>query len=363
VVRQINHKRLHEEVQRQAKRHVDNLTKPLGSLGALEQIYVRLAGITGQLHPDIGQKAIVIMCGDHGIAEEGVSAYPQAVTGLMIHNFAKGKAAVNVLARQHGAEVRVVDVGSLLDEVPIPVVDRRVRKGTANFTVAPAMSLNEAEQAIQAGLDVVRQLKAEGTRLLAVGEMGIGNTTSGAALTAVLTGLEVERLTGRGTGVSDESLSKKQQAIKQALATHRPDPSRPLEVLAQLGGLEIAGMVGCYLGAAQEGLPAVMDGLISTAAALVAVRLEPMVKDVLFASHLSVEPAHAVLLQELGLEPLIAAGMRLGEASGAALSFPLFDSAVGLAREMATFADLGLPEPNPSLDEIEQGEEQGTNQP
>ncbi|MFC7441216.1 nicotinate-nucleotide--dimethylbenzimidazole phosphoribosyltransferase [Laceyella putida] len=336
---------LDQDIIMKATQHVANLTKPLGSLGALEEIYVRLAGITGQLHPDIGQKAVVIMCGDHGVAAEGVSAYPQAVTGLMIHNFVKGKAAVNVLARQHGAEVRVVDVGSLLDEVPPPVLNRQVRKGTANFTEGPAMSVNEAKQATEAGMAVVRELKEQGVRLLAVGEMGIGNTTPGTAVAAALTGLDVDSLTGRGTGVSNEGFHKKQQAIRQALAIHRPDPSRPLELLARIGGLEIAGMAGCYLGAAKEGLPVVMDGLISTAAALLAVKMEPAVREVLFASHLSVEPAHAALLRELGLEPLITAGMRLGEASGAVLSFPLFDSAVGLAREMATFADLGLPNP------------------
>lgn len=344
-MRKITQTLLNEEMIAKAKQHVASLTKPLGSLGVLEEIYVRLAGITGQLHPDIGQKAVVIMCGDHGVVQEGVSAYPQAVTGLMIHNFVKGKAAVTVLARQHGAEVKVVDVGSLMDEVPPPVVNRRVRKGTANFTVEPAMSIEEAKQAIDEGIDVVRELKQQGTQMLAVGEMGIGNTTAGAALAAALTGRDVKSLTGRGTGVSDQGFQKKLRAIEQALATHRPDPNQPLQLLAQIGGLEIAGMAGCYIGAREAGLPVVIDGLISTVAALVAVKLEPTVREVLFASHLSAEPAHAILLQELGLEPLITAGMRLGEASGAVLSFPLFDSAVRLAREMAMFAELGLDNP------------------
>jgi nicotinate-nucleotide--dimethylbenzimidazole phosphoribosyltransferase len=334
--------------EQEAWRRVNRLTKPVGSLGRLEQLAVRLAGITGEVVPDISRKAVVVMCGDHGVVEEGVSAYPQEVTGLMIRNFAAGKAAANVLARLSGAQVVVVDVGSLLDPVPEGVVDRKIRKGTRNFTVSPAMTEEEAWKAIQAGIDVAIELASQGVRLLAIGEMGIGNTTAATAAASVLLGKPARELAGRGTGISDEGLARKIEVIERGLSFHRPDPSRPLEVLSRVGGLEIAGMAGCCIGAAARGMGVVVDGLISTVSALLAVRLKPEVRPYLFASHLSAEPAHRLLLEELELVPLIRAEMRLGEASGALLSFPLFDAAAALVREMATFADLGLPDPEHS---------------
>ncbi|SEM69050.1 nicotinate-nucleotide--dimethylbenzimidazole phosphoribosyltransferase [Lihuaxuella thermophila] len=334
-----------KEVQEETRKHMNQLTKPTGSLGCLEELVIRLAGITGEKIPDVSRKAVVVMCGDHGVAREGVSAYPQEVTGLMIHNFVRGGAAVNVLARQANAEVHVVDVGSLLAEVPEGVINRKVRLGTDNFAERPAMSEEEATEAIRAGIEIVGQLRQKGVQLLAVGEMGIGNTTAGTAIAAALTGQPAAALTGTGTGIRQEGLQRKIRVIEQALEKHRLSAERPLDVLSKVGGLEIAGMVGCFIGAAQERIPAVMDGLISTAAALIAVKLDPKVLPYLFASHLSVEPGHRVLLDALGLEPLLHARMRLGEASGAALSFPIFDAAVAIAREMATFADLGLPDP------------------
>jgi nicotinate-nucleotide--dimethylbenzimidazole phosphoribosyltransferase len=333
------------EAQRMARRHVDNLTKPLGSLGRLEEIVVRLAGITGEKVPDIARKAVLVMCGDHGVAEEGVSAYPQEVTGLMIGNFSRGGAAINVLARRAGAEVVVVDLGSKLDEVPPGVIDCRVRRGTSNMAVGPAMTREEALQAVWVGIDRVMEMRKRGVRMIAIGEMGIGNTTAGTAIAAAFIGQPVEELTGRGTGIDDRSLVHKQAIIRKALEVNRPDPADPFDVLAKVGGLEIAGMSGAVLGAAAVGLPVVVDGLISTAAALVAAKWEPRVREYLFASHMSVEPAHRIMLDELGLAPLIDARMRLGEGSGAALCFPLFDAAVSVAREMATFADLGLEGP------------------
>lgn len=336
---------LHTEVQEEARKHMNRLTKPLGSLGRLEETVIRLAGVTGQKIPEISQKGIVVMCGDHGVTSEGVSAYPAQVTGLMIHNFMRGGAAINVLARQAGAEVYVVDVGSHLQEVPAGVMNRKVRLGTANFLESPSMSETEAIQAIQVGIEVVTELKQNGTQLLAVGEMGIGNTTIGTAITSALLQKPVAQCTGRGTGIDQEGWKRKIAVIEQALAKHRPDADRPLDVLASVGGLEVAGMVGCFIGAAAHQLPVITDGLISTAAALVAVKMVPEVRNYLFASHLSVEPAHQLLLEELHLHPLIHGEMRLGEASGAALAFPLFDAAVAIAREMATFADLGLPDP------------------
>ncbi|RAL25607.1 nicotinate-nucleotide--dimethylbenzimidazole phosphoribosyltransferase [Thermoflavimicrobium daqui] len=334
------------EAMEAATKRVNSLTKPLHSLGQLEKMAIRLAGITGHPFPEVSQKAVVVMCGDHGIAKAGVSAYPQEVTGLMIHNFVNGKAAINVLSHLAGANVHVVDVGSYLEEIPEVVIDKKVRFGTRNFAEEPAMTQSEVEQAIQVGIDMVSQLKKQGVQLLAVGEMGIGNTTVATALTAAFTGRPVEELVGRGTGLDDQSYQHKTDIIKQALALHQPDPEKPLQVLAQVGGLEVAAMAGAYIGAASAGMPVLVDGVISTVAAYVAVKLIPRVQDYLFASHQSVEPAHLVLLQALDLQPIIHADLCLGEASGAALAFPLIDAAVAIVREMATFADLGLPNPN-----------------
>lgn len=331
-----------EEMIDKMKKHVDQLTKPVGSLGQLEEMMVRLAGITGEMFPELHQKAIAIFCGDHGVAQEGVSAYPQEATGLMIQNFDRGKAAINLLAKRANAELCVVDVGSKLEEVPKSVVSARVRKGTRNFSLERALTNEEVMQAIQVGRKIVSQLREKGTRLLAVGELGIGNTTAGAAVASALTGIEVHRLTGRGSGLSDSAYAHKCQVIEKALLRHRPNPDRPLEILAQVGGLEIAGMAGAYIGAAENRMPVIMDGFISTVAALAAARWKPAIKPYLFASHTSVEPGHSVILEKLGKKPLLHADMRLGEGSGAALVMPIFETAVSLAEGMATFADLGL---------------------
>ncbi|SFS64177.1 nicotinate-nucleotide--dimethylbenzimidazole phosphoribosyltransferase [Marininema halotolerans] len=321
---------------------MNELTKPLGALGNLEEIVIRLAGMTGNVMPDIGRKTMVVFCGDHGVTEEGVSAYPSDVTGLMIHNFCKGGAAVNVLSRRAGADVKVVDVGSRLKKLPACVVDRKVRLGTANMAVGPAMEREEAEEAIAIGITIAQELKTEGVQLAGVGEMGIGNTTATSAVASALTGMSVDKLVGRGTGIDDVMLRQKVKVIRKSLAVNQPNKADAIDVLAKVGGLELAAMTGFVLGAASVRLPVVIDGVISTVAAFVAMALSSDVKKYLFASHLSVEPAHRILLDQLGLEPLIDAKMRLGEGSGAVLSFPLFDSAVAVAREMATFADLGL---------------------
>ncbi|PTX64303.1 nicotinate-nucleotide-dimethylbenzimidazole phosphoribosyltransferase [Melghirimyces profundicolus] len=331
-----------EKAEKEARNHMDQLTKPLGALGDLEEIVIRLAGITGETVPDIERKGVAVFCGDHGVTEEGVSAYPAEVTGLMIGNFSRGKAAVTVLARRFGAEVSVVDVGSRLEPLPEGVLDRKVRFGTANMARGPAMTREETLKALRVGADLALQWKENGIQLAAVGEMGIGNTTSASAVAAVLTGKPVRELTGRGTGLDDDGLERKREVITRSLEVNRPDPADPLDGLAKVGGLEIAAMTGFILGAARHRLPVVVDGLISTVAALAAVRLAPGVRACLFASHRSAEPAHGVLLEDLGLKPLITAGMRLGEGSGAVLAFPLFDGAVTTAKEMATFSELGL---------------------
>lgn len=333
---------LDEHVMREAEARWDQLTKPQGSLGLLEEIGIRLAGIQGTVFPRVEKRAVVVMCGDHGVVQEGVSAYPPEVTGLMMHNFSRGGAAINVFARQMGAEVHVVDVGSCMEgEIP-GVLPAKVKRGTDNMAQGPAMSRDEALQALQVGRELAWRLQEGGVQVIALGEMGIGNTTPSAALAAVLTGVPVERLVGRGTGIAQEALLKKGAVIRQSIEVNRPDVGDALDVLAKVGGLEIAGLAGVAIGAAERRTAVLVDGVIAGAAALAAERIAPGVRHYLFASHLSQEPAHAVLLQALGLQPMLHMHMRLGEGTGAVLAMPLLEAAVRAVRDMATFAELGL---------------------
>jgi nicotinate-nucleotide--dimethylbenzimidazole phosphoribosyltransferase len=334
------------------KKRLNNLTKPLGSLGVLEEVAEKLAGITGLEAPKVDKKAIVVMCGDHGVVDEGVSVYPQAVTGLMIDNFVRGRAAINVLARQAGAEVRVVDIGSLLEKTPDGVVANKVRKGTANMAKGPAMTKQEAVAALHVGINIAFTLAEDGIELIGLGEMGIGNTTPSSAMTAVFTGKSVRDLTGRGTGINDEVLAAKIEVVERSIQVNQPNPGDALDVLSKVGGLEIAGLAGVILGAAARRIPVVIDGVIAGAAALAASRIEPRSRDYMLASHLSVEPAHRLILQDLGLKPMLHLEMRLGEGTGAALAFPLIESVTRIVREMATFEDLGIPSPAPEVDEF-----------
>jgi nicotinate-nucleotide--dimethylbenzimidazole phosphoribosyltransferase len=327
---------------KQMQERLDSLAKPKGSLGRLEEMAVRLAGIAASTQPEMVHKQVVVFCGDHGVTEEGVSAYPSEVTGWMMETFARGQAAINVLARQAGAEVKVVDVGSKADRVPKGVVNARVRPGTANMAQGPAMSRAEAEQALAVGWKQAEAAKEQGVQLLAAGEMGIGNTTAAAAVAAVLTQRDATTLTGMGTGLDDQGVRRKAEVILRSLRINQPDSSDPMDVLAKVGGLEIAAMAGFMLGAAFYRIPVVIDGLISSVAALAAVHMAPQVREILFASHLSVEPAHGIVLDKLGLTPLLDAKMRLGEGSGAVLAFPLMDAALRLSQEMALLSELGV---------------------
>jgi nicotinate-nucleotide--dimethylbenzimidazole phosphoribosyltransferase len=326
-----------------ARARQDQLTKPRGSLGQLETLSIQLAGIMATDRPRLARKAIIIMAGDHGVAREGVSAYPSEVTPQMVLNFLRGGAAINVLARQAGARVTVVDIGVAVDFEPLPgLIRRKVAPGTANMAVGPAMTRSQAEQAIQVGIEVVQAEIEAGLDLVGTGDMGIGNTTPSSALTAVFTGLPVIQVTGRGTGVDDAGLERKIKLIEQAIALNRPDPSDPLDVLAKVGGFEIAGLVGVILGAASRRVPVVVDGFISGAAALVAAELAPDVKPFLIGSHQSVEIGHQAIYQRLGMHPLLNLGLRLGEGTGAALAFHLLDAAVRILDEMATFSEAGV---------------------
>jgi nicotinate-nucleotide--dimethylbenzimidazole phosphoribosyltransferase len=331
------------EAQALARARQDTLTKPPESLGRLEELSIQLAAITGQTRPSVARKAVIVMAGDHGVTAEGVSAYPAEVTPQMVLNFLRGGAAINVLARQAGARVVVVDIGVAADFDPsTPIRHRKIARGTQNMARGPAMTRAQAEAAIAEGMDVANAEIAAGLDLVATGDMGIGNTTPSAAIVAAFTGLPVAQVTGRGTGVDDAGLARKISVIERALAVNRPDARDALDVLSKVGGLEIGGLVGVILGAAARRIPVVIDGFISGAAALAAAELAPGVKPYLIASHQSVEIGHRVVLERLGLRPLLDLNLRLGEGTGAALAFHLVEAAARILNEMATFAEAGV---------------------
>jgi nicotinate-nucleotide--dimethylbenzimidazole phosphoribosyltransferase len=335
----------------QAQRLLDGKTKPRRSLGRLEELACRLAAAYRTALPPLAARAIVVMAADHGVAEEGVSAYPPEVTAQMVRNFAAGGAAINVLARQAGARLCLVDMGTKTPpESPqcpqAGVRPCRLGPGTDNFTRGPAMSRETAIAGLEVGIRLALELAEEGVGLVGLGDMGIANTTASSALTAALTGADPEEVTGRGTGVDDGGLRRKTAAIRRALQANRLSPAPagcdPLDVLARLGGFEIAGLAGVVLGGAARRVAVVLDGFITGAAALVAARLCPAVGGYLIASHRSVEPGHARVLQDLGLRPLLDLDMRLGEGTGAALALHLVEASLRVLREMATFASAGV---------------------
>ncbi len=335
-----------------AATRLDQLTKPPGSLGRLEELVIQLAGITGRADASVGARAIIVAAGDHGVTAQGVSAYPAEVTAQMVANFVAGGAAINVLAAEVDARVVVLDVGvagPIPPVTPDPVrggrlVSANVRRGTADMTVGPAMTRDEALAAIDAGRRLVAEMRADpgGLDLLGVGEMGIGNTTAASALSAVFTGAAVETVTGRGTGIDETGRRHKVAVIETALARNDPDPGDPVGVLAAVGGLEIAALVGVIVEAALAGIPVVLDGFISTAAALVVVALQPAVAPRLIAGHRSSEPGHRIALEHLGLVPVVDLDLRLGEASGAALAMGIVVAAVAIRDGMATFDSAGV---------------------
>jgi nicotinate-nucleotide--dimethylbenzimidazole phosphoribosyltransferase len=323
--------------------HINNLTKPLGSLGRLEEIALRYCLITGTVKPKLGTKVIFTCAGDHGVTAEGVSAFPSAVTAQMVRNMAAGGAAVNVLARHAGAEVVIVDFGVAdpLEAVP-GLVRRKVVPGTRNLRHEPALTLAQTEQAVLAGAELVREAVRRGAGLIGTGDMGIGNTTSSAALFAALLPCITEEITGRGTGIDDAALARKIAVIKDALARNASALSDPLAALAALGGAEIAGICGLVLGAAAAHVPVVVDGFISSAGALAACRICPAARDYIFYSHRSQEQGHRVFFERFGVEPILDLEMRLGEGTGSALAMPIIEAAVKIYNEMASFASAGV---------------------
>ncbi|HEY5476592.1 MAG TPA: nicotinate-nucleotide--dimethylbenzimidazole phosphoribosyltransferase [Tepidiformaceae bacterium] len=331
-----------------AAKRQDQLTKPQGSLGRLEELSIRLAGMTANPRPRFASPAVIVGAGDHGICAEGVSAFPSEVTPQMVANFLAGGAAINVLSRQAGARVVVVDFGVAADLSDTPgLVHARIAAGTQNFARGMAMTREQALEAILAGAEVVTSAARQSLDLVAVGEMGIGNTTPASALTTVFTGQPVAKVTGRGTGISDAALAHKIDVIERALALHQLDAEDPLGVLAAVGGFEIAGLAGVMLAAAARRIPVVLDGFITGSAALVAARLAPAVTDYMVASHVSVECGHPVILDNLGIVPLFNLDLRLGEGSGAALALPMVRAAAAILDEMATFDEAGVSEGEP----------------
>jgi nicotinate-nucleotide--dimethylbenzimidazole phosphoribosyltransferase len=338
-------KPLDKEAMAEAQSRQDILTKPPGSLGRLEELSIQLAGIQGKAIPQIKDKAVIVMAGDHGVVAEKVGNWPQEVTAQMIYNFIRGGAGINVLARQVGARIIVVDIGVATDLRPDPLLlSRKVGFGTRNMALGPAMTIEEAVKAIETGIEVVAAEVTKGLDVVGTGDMGIGNTTASSAICAVMTGKPVAEVTGRGTGLTDEQLVHKVKVIKRALAVNQPDLAQPLDVLAKVGGFEIGGLAGVMLAAAAYRVPVVIDGFISGAAALIATALAPGLKDFIIPAHVSAEAGHPVLLRHLELKPLLDLGMRLGEGTGAALGIFLTEAAASVLAEMATFTEAGVSE-------------------
>jgi nicotinate-nucleotide--dimethylbenzimidazole phosphoribosyltransferase len=333
---------LDEAAMREASSRQDRLTKPAGSLGRLEELSVRLAGMTGRLDPPLRNAVVFTLAADHGVSAEGVSAYPREVTPQMVLNFLHGGAAINVLARQVGARVVVADIGVDAELPAHPELHAvKVRRGTANIARGPAMSLQEAGDAVEVGRRLVREQQDLDVAL--TGDMGIGNTTASAALICAITGLEPVMVVGRGTGVDDAGLQRKLAAVRRALEINEAELAKgTMETLAAVGGLEIAGLAGVVLEAAEQRKPVIIDGFISGAAALVASAIEPRVTGYLIASHRSQELGHRAVLEQLGLQPLLDLDLRLGEGTGAALALPIVRAAVALLNEMATFDEAGV---------------------
>ena len=332
-----------EEFLCRAQDRLNKLTKPLGSLGQMEEIAKRYVAIVENLSPKVDKKIIYTFAGDHGVVAEGVSAYPKEVTPQMVYNFLRRGAGINVLARHVGAEVVVVDIGVDHEFQPVEgLMIRKVARGTKNIARGPAMSREQALHALFVGLEMADHAREQNANLVGTGDMGIGNTTPSSAILATLTGLPVSQVTHRGTGIDDATLEQKIRTIEKAIACNQPDPKDPLDVLAKVGGLEIAGIAGLIIGCAAHRVPVVVDGFISTAGAMIAVSLNPEIKGYLFASHQSVEVGHRIMWEYVGQKPILNLSLRLGEGTGAALAMSIIEAAVKILNEMATFTAAGV---------------------
>ena len=336
---------LDESAMDAARARQDQLTKPLGSLGRLEELSIRLAGIFGAATPRISKKTVILAAGDHGVVAEGISAYPQDVTSAMVMTFLGGGAAINVLSGHAGANIVVIDAGVAADLPEHPQLrSAKMGRGTENIAVGPAMTREQAIQCLELGIETAREQIAAGADLLSCGDMGIGNTTPSSAITSVITGAATDITTGRGTGLDDAGLAHKSTIVQRAIDVNKPEPKDGLDVLMKVGGFEIGVLAGVYLGAAAGKRPVVVDGFISGAAALIAYAIAPNAAQSFIASHQSVEPGHRISLSHMGLEPLLELGMRLGEGSGAALAIPIVEAAAKCLSDMTTFAEAGVSE-------------------
>jgi len=336
---------LDENAMKKAKHRQDSLTKPAESLGRLEELSIKIAGITKNPTPKIKNKVIVTMAADHGVADEGVSAYPKEVTAQMVYNFLNHGAAINVLANHINAKIIVVDMGVAADIKAQGVVNKKVNYGTKNIAKCPAMSYDDAVKSIESGIEVVEdELKNNNIDIIGTGDMGIANTTPSSAIVSIITGTDVERVTGRGTGINDDALRNKIKVIKESIKQNNPDPHNAIDVLSKVGGFEIGGLAGVMLAGAKNRIPVVIDGFISGAAALIATKIEPKTQNFLIASHQSVELGHRIALDYMKLNPLLNLNLRLGEGTGAALGICIVEAACKILSEMATFEDARVSE-------------------
>lgn len=333
---------LDSEAMEAARKRIDSLIKPIGSLGRIEDLAVQLAGITGEIAPGFDKKLIVVMSADHGVYEEGIAPNPQIITAIHTPNFAKGVTGVNAFAKQAGSEVIVVDIGIAADVDYPGVIQRKVKYGTDNMAKGPAMSREEAIKALEIGIEITGDAIKNGVRLVGTGEMGIGNTTASTAIIAVAGGFDPSDIVGVGAGLPLDKLEHKASVIKRAIELNKPDSNDGIDILAKVGGLEIAGMAGTMLAAAANRVPVVIDGYISTAAAIVAYKIQPGIKPFLIASHMTAENGGRRGLELLGLSPMFDMGLRLGEGTGAALAFNFIEAAICMVKEMITFEEAGI---------------------
>ncbi|SOC43069.1 nicotinate-nucleotide--dimethylbenzimidazole phosphoribosyltransferase [Ureibacillus acetophenoni] len=331
-----------KEMGQQVYEYINTLAKPLGSLGRLEEIAIELAEMKNEAFPSVSPAGILVFAADHGITEEGVSAYPQVVTKEMVHNFLDGGAGINVFGRQIDSYINIIDIGVANDIEHTSLINRKIRYGTANFYREDAMTRQEAERAIEVGYEQGSEMIKKGAQCLILGEMGIGNTTASSAILAVLSNSDVATLVGSGTGISQEILIHKTKVIKQSLQKRKPNPHDPIDIIVKVGGLEIAGMAGAMLAAATNRVPILIDGFICTVAALLAKEISPNAFDYMVATHQSVEPGHRIALNLLGRKPILDLDLRLGEGTGAAITFPILQSATLMLKEMASFDSAGI---------------------
>ncbi|NLM44348.1 MAG: nicotinate-nucleotide--dimethylbenzimidazole phosphoribosyltransferase [Clostridiales bacterium] len=342
-----------EESKARAKNRLDNLAKPLGSLGHLEEIAIKLSGITGKINNPMEKKQLIVMSSDNGIVEEGVSCCPQKITTIQTINMIRGLTGVGVLARFAGADLKVVDIG-INDDVDYPgLIKRKIRKGTWNISKGPAMTRDEAVRSIKIGIEMIDEAVKEGVQVVGTGEMGIGNTSTSSAIVMAFTDVDADVVVGKGAGLTEEAYENKKRVIKKALDINKPDKNDPIDVLTKVGGFDIGGMAGCFIGAAYHRLPILIDGLISGAAALLAYKLNPLVTDYMFATHCSAEPGYKLIMEELKLKPMLNLDMRLGEGSGCAISFNILEAANEIITKMATFEEATIV--NDFLIDIRQG--------